>query len=86
MKDKRYSPPYCFGVAFHACPPSGDYRVEGAIGDAAMIYAQADKLAVFSVINTIANRAGTIPLGATLLEYPWRVTQNDVIVASGNAG
>ncbi len=51
--------------------PTGDYRVEAALWDSSSGYAQSDLLASFSLVNTIANRAGIPPRGTTLLECPW---------------
>jgi hypothetical protein len=54
--------------------PSGDFRIEAALFDSATGYVQGDHLASFSLVNTISNRAGMLPRGATLIEHPWSVT------------
>ena len=51
-------------------------RILSRITDAFVVYVQSDCLGAFSVINTVANRAGTQPRGTTLLEFPWCIIES----------
>jgi lipopolysaccharide transport system ATP-binding protein len=53
--------------------PTGSYRIEAAFSEPGRNYSQSDNLAFFHVVNTVHNRAGTVPRAATLLASSWEV-------------